>query len=89
MAKRKYTPFVMDQHGNKYVDAASIMSPLIPFIDGLTISTFKGDKRTYLKLAEAIAWVREEMKHHSADEYAKVLVALQRFEREDGSATNT
>ena len=58
MAKRKkYTPFSESPDGQKFVDSAAIMSPLIPFIDGLTISTFKGDKKVYLHLEDAIRWV--------------------------------
>lgn len=92
MAKKKrvYIPFVVDQNGAKYVDSAAIMSPLIPLIDGLSITTFKGDKKHYLKLDDAIKWVEEEMKHHSVDKYQKILTALNRFKSEENAddATN-
>lgn len=80
MAKRKkYTPFVTDMEGKKYVDVAAIMSPLIPLLDGLTVIHFKGDKKTYLHLDDAIKWVAEEMQHHSRPKYEKMLAVLNRF----------
>ena len=88
MAKRKYTQFVTDGDGNKFVHADAIMSPMVPLIDGLTLVHFKGDKKTYLRLDDAIGWVTEEMKHHSREKYEKVLTVLSRFKNNDNVVEN-
>jgi alpha-D-ribose 1-methylphosphonate 5-triphosphate synthase subunit PhnH len=80
MAKRKpKTPFAMDDDGRKYVQADAIMHPLIPAVDGLTVTMWEGDKHVYLNLDEAIRWVQAEMQFHSREKYEQILAVLNRF----------
>lgn len=86
MAKKRkpYTPFATDATGKKYVHVHAVMSPLIPFIDGLRVAFFGREKRGYLLLDDAIRWVEKEMQCHSRAKYEKVLVVLRRF-RDQGA----
>ncbi len=77
------SPLAVDKHGKKYIEAKAIMSGLVPFIDGLAVTYFGRSKRMYLDLDVAINWVREEMKYHSRDKYAKILDMLLRFSETD------
>lgn len=83
--RKKYTPFAVTPDGQKFVDSAAIMSPLVAFVDGLPITTFRGDRRVYLGLAVAIGWVEREMEHHSREKYEQILRVLYRF-RDQGVA---
>lgn len=83
-ARAERTPFAYHEPtGEKFVQVAAIMSPLIPFIDGIAVVTFPGDKKTYLKLADAIAWVEKEMQHHSREKYEVILAVLRKYEAQD------
>lgn len=83
MAKRKakdQTPFVIhDDTGERFVELAAVMHPLCAFADGLSITTFKGEKTLYLQIDVAIDWVEKEMQHHSREKYETMLAVLKKF----------
>lgn len=74
---------IHEPSGERFVHVAAIMHPMIPLVDGLPVTTFKGDKKTYLALDVAIRWVEEEMRHHSGEKYEQILAVLRRFESGD------
>jgi hypothetical protein len=83
MAKRKpKTPFAVDDEGRKFVQVNAIMHPMIPFVDGLTVTTWKGDGHVYLDLDEAIGWVEKEMQFHSKGKYEQILAVLVKFKEQ-------
>lgn len=86
MPRKSRSPFVVSEDGSKFVAVNALTLPLIALIDGLTICTFKGDKRMFWRLADAIAWVEKEMENHSRDEFEKKLAALRQFESEPVTA---
>lgn len=78
----KRSPFAIDKHGNKYVETAAVMTPLVALIDCLPITRFGKEKKTYLDLDTAIEWVTKEMQHHSREKYTVVLEVLNRFKNQ-------
>lgn len=78
MKKSKAT-VVVDNKNRILVDVACIMHPLIPYIDGLEITQFEKDKRTFIEINEAIDWVKKELHVASPKErYSEILTALEK-----------
>ena len=59
MSKQR-TPFAVSKEGNLYVEVRAIMHPLIPYVDGLTLTFFGKEKKAYLSIEQAIKWVNQE-----------------------------
>lgn len=72
--KRPPSPFVSDPDGVKWVWVELIMHPLIPYMDGIGICTFKGDRRTYLKVSDGIAWLAKEQRETRASERPRLRI---------------
>lgn len=71
-------PTVFASHGDYlYVQVRAIMHPLIPFVDGLAVTTFKGDKKLYMKVDAAIDWCKKEMEFSTDKKLPKTLAALE------------
>ena len=58
--KQQHAPFATDKAGKLFVMVRAMMSPMIPFFDGLPITTFKGDSNHYLDAHTAIRWAEKE-----------------------------
>ncbi len=79
VSRSKKTPFARDYEGRKYVEANSLMAPLVSIIDGLTLHSLGREKRYYLSIEDAIDWVEREMQSRDRDTFEKVLAVLVRF----------
>ena len=55
------TPFVECEGALYIAIRASGIHPLIPYFDGMSVSTFGKGKTVYLKLDDAIAWHEKEL----------------------------
>ena len=82
MAKRHRTVFA-EHDGRLYVQVRAVMSPLIPFIDGLKVVSFKGDKHLYLPIDVAIDWCREEMRHHSKEKFEVMISVMEKAKAQE------
>lgn len=71
------TPFA-EYEGRFYVTIkASGIHPMIPFIDGMRITTFPKCKKVYLRLDDVIAWHENEIEQtHGASGNKKALDLL-------------
>ena len=81
--KADYSPYAYDQNGKKYVHVKVVMSALACAIDGLTTYHLRGDRRPFLLLDDAIAWVETEIENTVDDkvEHAKYKTMLQHLTR--------
>ena len=77
MSKRN-TAFYATCEGKLYVRANAIMHPMCAMLDGLPMSTFKGDKAIYLDIQTAIDWCRKEMAYSpDKDKYVALVAAME------------
>ena len=59
--RHRRTP-VVESEGRYFISIDySGIHPMVPYIDGMAIASFEGDKRTFLLLEDAIAWHVEEL----------------------------
>lgn len=82
MAKKKSTPFATDKNGKLYVECRAVMSPMIPFIDGISVTFFGKGKKVYLDIDTAIDWCRKEMQYHSKAKYETMIAVMERAKKE-------
>ncbi len=78
MKKSRPTPFVVDKDDRLLVRADAVMHPLIPFVDGLAVTVFKGDGHVYLDVDAAIAWCKNEAQYHTKDKYQVMIEVMER-----------
>ena len=70
------TPFVKCE-GLYYVTIrCSGIHPLIPFVDGMAITTFPKDKKPYILLDDAIAWHENELERSHGESGNKKVMEL-------------
>ena len=79
--RRKKTPFVLNEKGELLVRTSSVMYPLIPLIDGLSVRFFGKGKESYILVKDAIAWCRKEQKFSlDEDRYTIMIEVMEKAE---------
>ena len=74
---------IVESAGSLFVRTDAVMSPLIPFIDGLKVVYFPKLRHSYLKLETAVEWCRKEREHHSREKYDAIIATLEKIAGEN------
>ena len=85
--KNRKTFFAVDPDNQLFVRLEAVMHPLCALCDGLPLTFFGRGKTAYLKIDDAIAWCREEMKSHSREKYETMISGMERAKAEVANGT--
>ena len=65
---------VVDKNGKRYLPIEKCgISPLCLMIDGISYTTFEGEKKHYISIERIIEWFKQEIKHFEKGEPRKRL----------------
>lgn len=75
--RRERVFFAAAQDGKLFVELKAVMHPFVALADGLTIVHFKGEKKLYLLVDDAIGWCQRESRCHDKDMYEKMIAVME------------
>lgn len=76
MAKQR-TPFAVSKDGGLFVELkASGIDPLCALIDGMPLTFFGKEKKSYITIDQAIDWQTNEQKYTPTKQREKIIAAL-------------